>query len=204
MHQFGALLLWACRGAYMIKGRSSILLLALLGAVAGFAAAPVFGQAFYGSVVGTNVDQSGGVLHGAAVTLTNVETGEQRQTVSAAGGDYQFLNLVPGMYRVEVEQSGFKKAARDNIEVTVSGAVRADISMRLGAVTESVEVEATAPLLKTEDANLSQVVNTRAVEELPVNGRNIMNLTALVPGINGGAIIDHEAPDKGRFVAVAK
>lgn len=117
----------------MSMGRSSLLRLALFWAVAGIAIAPLFGQAFYGSAVGTVADQSGGVLHGATVTLTNVETGERRQTLSVAGGDSQFLNLVPGTCRVEVEQAGFKKATRDNIEVTVSGTVRADISMQFGA-----------------------------------------------------------------------
>jgi hypothetical protein len=71
---------------------------------------PAFSQAFYGSIVGTVTDQSAAVLHGAVVTLTNLATGERRQTPSGAGGDYQFLNLVPGTYRVEVERPGFKKA----------------------------------------------------------------------------------------------
>src|SRR5579871_740038 len=108
----------------------------------------LFGQAFYGSVVGVITDQSGGALHGATVTLTNVGTGESHQTQSRTGGDYQFLNLVPGVYRVDVEQTGFKKASRESVEVTVSGVVRADISMQVGDVTQSVEVQATAPLLQ--------------------------------------------------------
>src|SRR5689334_9558079 len=83
----------------------------------------LYGQAFYGSIVGTITDQSGGAVHGAVVVLTNTGTGERHQAVSGAGGEYQFLNLVPGTYRVEAQQSGFKKATRDNIEVTVSGAV---------------------------------------------------------------------------------
>lgn len=151
--------------------------------VVAVAAAPVISQAFYGSVVGTITDQSNAVVPGATITLTNTATGERHQTKSGAGGDYEFLNLVPGTYQVDVEQSGFKKAKRGNIEVIVSGATRADISMQVGEVAQNVEVQAVAPLLQTENANLSQVVNTRSVEELPVNGRNIMNLTALVPGV---------------------
>ena len=143
----------------------------------------LYGQAFYGSVVGTITDQSGGALSGAAVTLTNVASGERRQTKSGAGGDYRFLNLVPGTYRLEVEQTGFKKATREEVQVTVSGTARGDFSMEIGEMTQSVEVQAVAPLLETDNANLSSVVNTRAVEELPVNGRNLLNLTALVPGV---------------------
>jgi hypothetical protein len=167
-----------------MNGRKlQLLCLAILTALAAISNQPLFGQAFYGSIVGTITDQSGAALRGANVGLTNTGTGERHQGQSGVGGDYQFLNLVPGMYRFEVEQTGFKKATRDNVEVTVSGAVRADIAMQLGDVTQSVEVQATAPLLQTENASLSQVVNSRSVEELPVNGRNIMNLTALAPGV---------------------
>ena len=157
-----------------------------LGILAGLillVAISVFGQAFYGSLVGTVTDASNSAVRGAAVTLTNTGTGERHQTVTGDFGGYQFLNLIPGIYKVDVEQTGFKRATRDQIEVTVAGAVRADVAMVLGDVTQSVEVQAAAPLLQTENANLSQVVDTRAVEELPVNGRNILNLAAMVPGV---------------------
>jgi hypothetical protein len=167
----------------MRNTNSRALLFTLLALAAAVASDPLFAQAIYGSVVGTVTDPSSAALRGAMVALTNVGTGERRQTMSGPGGDYQFLNLVPGTYRVDVEEAGFKKATRENVEVTVSGAVRADISMQLGDVTQAVEVQAGAPLLQTENANLSQVVNTRSVEELPVNGRNLLNLTALVPGV---------------------
>ena len=83
--------------------RNSILCrFALFASLAAISTFPGFGQAFYGSVVGTVTDPSGGALTGAAVTLTNVGTGERRQALSGSGGDYQFLNLVPGAYRVQV------------------------------------------------------------------------------------------------------
>ena len=85
------------------------------------------GQDILGSIVGTIVDTSGGSIVGAKVSVTNTGTGERRAGLSRAGGEYEFLNLVPGIYRVEVEQSGFKKATRENVEVTISGAVRADM-----------------------------------------------------------------------------
>jgi len=144
---------------------------------------PLFGQAFYGSIIGTVNDPSSATLRGARVTLTNIGTEEHRQTLTDAEGTYQFLNLLPGNYRVHVELTGFKRATNDQIEVTVASAVRADITMQVGDVTQSVEVQAVAPLLQTENSNLSQVVNSRSVEDLPVNGRNILNLIALVPGV---------------------
>ena len=157
-----------------------------LGKLAGLtllAAISLFGQAFYGSIVGTVTDASNAAVRSAAVTLTNTGTGERHETVTGDFGGYQFLNLIPGVYKVDVERTGFKRATRDQIEVTVAGAVRADIAMEVGEVTQSVDVQAAAPLLQTENANLSQVVDSRAVEELPVNGRNILNLTAMVPGV---------------------
>ncbi len=167
----------------MSRTKSAVFALFLIPALTAILSASLFGQAFYGSIVGTVTDQSGAALRGANVTLTNTGTGEKHQTQSGDGGDYQFLNLVPGKYRVEVEQRGFKKAISDNVEVNVSGTARADVTMQLGEVTQNIEVQATPPVLQTENANLSQIVNSRAIEELPVNGRNIMNLTALVPGV---------------------
>ena len=167
----------------MSRIKSALLNLALLSAATVLLNIPVFSQAFYGSLVGTVTDPSGASLRGANVLLTNTGTGERHQAQAGEGGDYQFLNLVPGKYRVEVEQSGFKKATSDNIEVNVSGTARADIAMQLGDVTQNIEVQATPPVLQTENASLSQVVNSRAVQELPVNGRNVLNLTALVPGV---------------------
>jgi len=154
----------------------------LVGVLA-LAASSLFGQAFYGTVVGTVTDPSAAALRGASVTLTNAGTQERRQAQTDVSGAYQFSNLVPATYRVEVELAGFKRAAVPAVEVSVSATIRADVIMQLGDVTQSVEVSAAAPLLQTENASLSQAVNTRAVQELPVNGRNILNLAALVPGV---------------------
>ena len=131
------------------------------------------GQVILGSIVGTIRILPVAALRARRSVLPTPVLGNGIRVRPALGGDYQFLNLVPGIYRVDVEQSGFKRATREKVEVTVAGAVRADISMQVGDVTQTVEVQATAPLLQTENANLSQVVNSRSVEELPVNGRNI-------------------------------
>jgi Carboxypeptidase regulatory-like domain/TonB dependent receptor len=173
--------------------RLCVLCLALIATLGAISNNSLFGQAFYGSVVGTVTDQSGAALRGAKVALTNTATGETRQSQSGAGGDYEFLNLVPGIYRVDVEQTGFKKATRGNVEVTVSGTIRADILMQLGDLSQKVEVTSATPLLQTENANLSQVVSSRSVEELPVNGRNVFNLSALVPGVVPGGTTSGDA-----------
>ncbi|HTS64093.1 MAG TPA: DUF2012 domain-containing protein, partial [Candidatus Acidoferrales bacterium] len=141
------------------------------------------GQAFYGSIVGTVNDSSGASLAATTVTLTNVATGDRRAVVTATDGSYRFVNLVPGSYRIEIEHPGFKRYTRDQIDVSVESQVRADIVMQVGDVNQAVEVQAEAPLLQTETANLSQVVGSRAVQELPLNGRNILNLISLAPGV---------------------
>src|SRR5438477_7581490 len=124
---------------------------------------PLLGQAFYGSIIGAVTDPSSATLRAARVTLTNIGTEERRETLTDAEGTYQFLNLLPGNYRVDVELPGFKRATNDRIQVTVASAVRADMTMQVGDVTQSVEVQAIAPLLQTETSNLSQVVNGRSV-----------------------------------------
>ena len=106
---------------------ASVLSLALLFASIAVLNVRLHGQDILGSIVGTIVDSSGGSIVGAKVNVTNTGTGERRAGESRGAGEYEFLNLVPGIYRVEVEQTGFKKATRENVEVTISGAVRADI-----------------------------------------------------------------------------
>ena len=144
---------------------------------------PLAGQTFYGSIVGTVSDATGGVVPGATVTLTNSGTGERRIGGTASDGAYRFVNLVPGVYKVEIEKAGFKRYTRDQIQVNVEAAVRANIALQVGEVTQSVEVSAQVALLQTENASLSQVVAARSVQELPLNGRNVLNLVALVPGV---------------------
>ena len=124
----------------MSRTKSAVSAFSLVSALTAILSASLWGQAFYGSIVGTVTDQSGASLRGANVTLTNTGTGERHQTQSGDGGEYQFLNLVPGKYRIEVEQSGFKKANSENIEVNVSGTARADVTMQLGDVTQAIDI----------------------------------------------------------------
>ena len=140
-------------------------------------------QTFYGSIVGTVTDSSGATVPGAAVTAVNSGTGERRTSQSNAEGKYEFVNLVPGRYRVDVEKTGFKHLTRDEIEVQVQATVRVDAGMQIGDVGQTVEVTAEAPLLQTETASLGTVVEQRKLSEMPLNGRNPINLVALVPGV---------------------
>jgi hypothetical protein len=144
---------------------------------------PTSGQTFYGSIVGTITDATGGSMPNAAVTLTNTGTAELRKAQTGADGSYQFLNLIPGEYKVDVEKDGFRHYTRNNITLEVAAVARIDVPMQIGDVTQSVEVTTQAALLQTENAALSQVVSTRSVQELPINGRNVLNLIAIAPGV---------------------
>ena len=152
-------------------------------------AAALQAQNTYGSIVGTTTDASGASIPDTRVTLTNIGTGEARPTGTDASGNYQFLNLIPGMYRVDLEKAGFKHFTRDEIQVTAQASVRVDVAMQVGEVGERIEVSAQALALQTESATISQAVGGRNVTEMPLNGRNVYNLIALVPGVvfEGGA-----------------
>jgi hypothetical protein len=153
-----------------------LLWLALLAAVTS-------AQSFFGSIVGTAVDASGAAIPQAMVTLTNTETGETKTASTDQAGNYQFLNLVPGVYKVDLAKSGFKRVTKDGLRVTVQAAVRADVTMEIGVIGQSVEVSASSVALQTETATLSQAVGGRNVTEMPLNGRNPYSLVALVPGV---------------------
>jgi hypothetical protein len=144
---------------------------------------PLSAQSFYGSMVGAVTDATGGAIADAAVTLTNMGTAEKRSVATDTAGSYQFVNLVPGRYRLEITKSGFRRLTRDEIVVEVQSAVRIDAPLSVGDVGQVVEVRAETPLLQTETSSLGQVVQSRAVEEMPLNGRNVLNLVALVPGV---------------------
>jgi hypothetical protein len=166
-------------------------------AAAAFLAGPLHGQGFFGSIVGAITDASQAAVPGARVTLNNIGTGETKASEADAAGNYQFLNLIPGMYKVEVERAGFKRFTRDQIQVVVQAAVRVDVQLQVGEVGQTVEVSAQALALQTETATLSQAVGGRNVTEMPLNGRNVYSLVALVPGV----VMEGAAPQIGGGMA---
>ncbi len=145
-----------------------------------------FAQTFYGSIVGTVNDSSGAAVAQAAVNLVNTGTADRRTGRTDGDGNYQFVNLPPGQYRVEVERQGFRRLVRENVTVEVQSVVRIDAALQVGDVNQVIEVNEQTPLLQTENASLGQVVEARKVLEMPLNGRNVFSLVALVPGVVPG------------------
>lgn len=151
--------------------------------VLAFTAKAGWGQNVYGTIAGTVSDSSGAAIATATVTLTNLDTNEKRNIETDASGNYTFVNILPGRYKVEAEKSGFKKVVRQPILVQIESGLKVDLTMEVGAVNEIIEVKSEAPLLQPETNSLGQVVETRSVTELPLNGRNPLALVGLVPGV---------------------
>lgn len=140
-------------------------------------------QTSYGSIVGRVSDQTGAVVSGASVTVISIETSETRTSMTDGFGTYRFVNLLPGTYRVDIERAGFKHFAQQSVRVRVDTTVSLDTSLDLGDVRETVAVQEQTPLLETQSASFGQVIEGRQVQDTPLNGRNVMNLVALVPGV---------------------
>ncbi len=140
------------------------------------------------AVLGRVTDQSGGLIPGATVTLTNQATGIQATAVSDANGAYQFLNVRPGTYRIEAELSGFATAVAPDVIVTVASRLRVDLSMKVGGVGETVEVRGVAKILETESSDRGQVIRHEQVVNLALNGRNYADLALLSPGVRQSSI----------------
>src|SRR5262245_22885164 len=140
-------------------------------------------QTFYGSITGNVTDSSGAVVPNAKVSLSNLGTSERKIAETDSDGNFQFVNLVPGRYRVEIEKGGFKRYTRSEVVVEVQAAVRIDSTLQAGDVNEIVVITAQTPLLQPDTTSLGQIVDSRKVQEMPLNGRNVLNLVSLVPGV---------------------
>lgn len=145
-----------------------------------------YGQNIRGTILGTVHDESGAVVRDAIVTVQHVQTGLIRKETTNEIGEYVFPLLPVGNYNVTAEHPGFKKAQQANILLQVDDKLRADLTLNVGAVTETVAVEATASVISTDSATVGNVVDHREVTELPLNGRQALQLNLLVPGANQG------------------
>jgi hypothetical protein len=135
-----------------------------------------------GEITGTVTDATGAVVAGAVVSLAHPATGTQRTTRTNSAGVYDLPSLVPGAYNLKVEMAGFSTQARNDVELQVGQVAGIDFTLQVGNVSEVVEVAGGAPMLQTESAAIGSVVENQRIIELPLNGRNYLQLTALIPG----------------------
>ncbi len=146
--------------------------------------APAFGQAF-GTISGTVTDPSGAGVPGAKVTATETLTGFSRRITSGSTGEYVIPNLRPTEYTLTVEAKGFKKAIRKGITLLANQAATVDIRLQLGSTVQTVSVVGAAPLVNTATQTLSDVVGRDRMVDLPLNGRDAVELMNLVAGASG-------------------
>lgn len=141
-----------------------------------------FGQAGNAEINGTVTDSSAAVVAGATVTISNPATGFSRALKTNDQGIYSAPALQPGVYSIKVEMQGFQAQSRGNIELQVGQAANIDFALSVGNVSEVVEVTGGAPVLETESTSVGTVIENKRIVELPLNGRNYLQLASLIPG----------------------
>ncbi|MGH9454277.1 MAG: carboxypeptidase regulatory-like domain-containing protein, partial [Terriglobia bacterium] len=143
--------------------------------------APAWGQQ-QGTISGTITDNTGGMIPGVTIQVTNVSTQVTRTTSTNSAGYYISENLIPGEYVVSAQKQGFKKATRSSFTLQVAQSATVNFTLEVGAVTQTVSVRATPPLLQTTNSTIGQVVGPQETSQLPLNDRNYLNLALLSPG----------------------
>src|SRR6267154_748922 len=144
-----------------------------------------FSQTF-GSIDGEVRDTTGAAVTGVTVSAINTGTNAARTTITNDAGAYSFPSLAPGTYTLRAEKPGFKTVVQNQIELQVQQAARIDLELQVGQVSESVEVKADAAALVTDNATVGTVIENKRIVELPLNGRNYLQLVTLAPNVSTG------------------
>jgi hypothetical protein len=162
--------------------RISLVVLLLLGFVP-----VVLGQSTSGGFRGHVLDPSGAGVPGAKVTVRNQGTGVSQETVTDGSGVYAVSHLVPGIYSVSASKDGFKTLSRNDLDLNLDQQIDLDLNLAIGAVSESVTVTSAAPVIQTHSVDTGQVIESREITDLPLDGRNFTDLFFLTAGVNHGS-----------------
>src|SRR5919201_1745623 len=157
----------------------SILFMVFLGVV------PAVAQT-QASISGVIHDPTGAVIPGVTVTVTNPATNFVRSAISNEAGVYNFPSLQPGTYNIKVELPGFRTIEQKDVELQVQQSARIDFTLQVGEVSQTVEVSGTAALIATENATVGTVIDNKRIVEMPLNGRNFLQLVSLSPNVSTG------------------
>jgi hypothetical protein len=174
-----------CLGLYMCSLRRVTARLFTAAILMLLTAGIVFAQLDYGSITGFVKDPSSAVVPGAKVTIRNEATGQERSTETNESGYYVITNLPPGVYTIMAEKEGFKKFQSGQNRLQPNSTLSTDITLTLGATTETVEVTAAAATLQTESATVQKEVTGTQVLDQELNGRNPIFMVQLLPGVHG-------------------
>jgi hypothetical protein len=148
----------------------------------------VFGQGGTAALIGTATDESKAVLPGVTITATELSTDRTYQAVTDERGEYRMANISPGRYKVKADLTGFAAVVYSNVEVLVGQNATLQFSLKLGAVEETVQVTGQAPLVDTQSAAVAGNVDRRQLENMPLSGRNWLELSMLVKGITANSV----------------
>lgn len=144
-----------------------------------------FGQASSSSdAVGKVTDSSGATVPGATVHLVNNATGAERTATTNDSGDWSIPNIPPANYRVRVEKEGFKASEIKSLDVEIGKTANGSVTLSIGGTNETVEVSTLPPQLQTQEATVGQVIDQKQISDLPLNGRNVLQLATLAPGVS--------------------
>ncbi|HKW97034.1 MAG TPA: TonB-dependent receptor [Bryobacteraceae bacterium] len=147
-------------------------------------ATAVYSQINRGTVEGIVSDSQGAIISGVQVEITSVDTNVSSRVVTNDTGYYRVVDLVPGKYRARFSFAGFSTIDMTDIDVPAGKVTRVDTQMRVDATRQTVEVKAEAPLVESGAANFSTTIETRAIQDIPLQGRDLQQLTFLIPGVN--------------------
>ncbi len=160
-----------------IASKWTALAVLVLLACRGLLASPV------GSIQGSVKDSTGALVPGVKITLISTSTNAKFETISNSNGEFQFLQLAPASYSLVAEAQGFKKIDIPSVLVQVDQITHLDLALEVGSLSESVQVEAVAPLLENDKSTLSSVVNSRTISDMPLNARQVLDLALVTPGV---------------------
>ena len=156
-------------------------------------------------IVGQVLDASRAAVPDALVTVMNVGTTASRAAKTDAEGAFSIPNLAPAQYQIRIAKEGFQSAVTEPFDLRIGEIARRTIELRVGSISESVVIEARSPLLETENGTLSQVIDTKQITELPLNGRNLVQLAALAAGVSPRQTLQRSVSqygDRNEFVQV--
>jgi hypothetical protein len=189
-----------CGRAIRNRGKRAAALLAL----SALFSSPAFAQLTTADILGTVTDPSGAVVPNATITIINLGTNEQRTGQTSGSGDYTFTLLPVGHYSVTVKAPGFQSSVTKDLSVEAGDRARNDVHLSAGSEATTIEVQGTTPLLQADSATVSSTVTAQAVQDLPLNGRNFVQLVQIVPGANegpGNGLTSGARPDDRRQTA---
>jgi Carboxypeptidase regulatory-like domain len=179
------------------------ILILMLGVLLAVAPSRTWAQAIFGSVNGLVTDASGAAVPNATITMTDTDKGTTRVVTSSGSGEYLVHDLIPDHYKLKVEATGFATEESDLITVSADSSAQLNFQLKPGTASQTVEVTAEAPQLKTDRADVSTTLNTLTLEETPNLIRNTTSLVLLAPATTASTFSNANAEDPQRSIPIS-